>query len=164
MRIQLKKFFNQNAINLRTAELLKLNKLAIIVFPFEYMKVVPRLLRINLLAVTEDRQIIDVFLADIDTSLQAFARSILIDVELCRYRPSLITLGLLSVYKEIRQREMLNGSLDFLKNTNQMLATLDNFLRSISKELLCSEAYHHIENFGRYVFLRQRRIFKVFCS
>ena len=118
MRIQLKKFFNQNAINLRTAELLKLNKLAIIVFPFEYMKVVPRLLRINLLAVTEDRQIIDVFLADIETSLQSFARSILIDVELCRYRPSLITLGLLSVYKEIRQHEMLNGSLDFLKNTN----------------------------------------------
>ena len=128
-----------------------------------------------------DKSVAQSFCQDIELNIIEMAKSVLIDVELQTYNFSYIALALFSIAIKIKQTEMernqktKNKLNKFKKWKEKILLPADSHadvtktLLTSFRRVLCNiivvlmdydpESPAHFQNFGLYIFLRQKRIF-----
>lgn len=94
-----------------------------------------------------------VFVDEIVGMVTSLLRSVIIDVEVHKHRQSMIIAGLFSTALEIKLNNMLHEPLLVEKNFQRNVCQI---WEQIISEVFGSDTLQEIDNFGRYVFLRQK--------
>ena len=113
--------------------------------------------------ITEDNEAIIDFVHRIERKVQQFAKSVLIDAELLQYRQHLLVAGLFFASIEIELRDMRTHDNKTAIKLSQHLRIFSYVWEQILLELFEKESSIEIvENFGRYIVLRQQNIFEIY--
>ena len=96
-------------------------------------------------------------------------KSVLIDIELAKYSPTLIVAGIFSAVIEIKLHELFeragsDGSSEQAPPSTKLFKLICQLWERIIVDLFGTEAIPHVDSFGRYIFLRQKRIYRVFIN
>ena len=113
----------------------------------EYVIIIKKLL----LARTSEGML---FIGEIVDMVRSYLKSVIIDVEVHRHRQSIIIAGLFSAALEIKLNNLLHKSQKTIEENFQR--NVCQIWEEIVLEVFGSDTLPEIENFGRYVFLRQK--------
>ena len=113
------------------------------------------------------------FVCDIETAVYDFTKSVLIDAEALKFLPSLTVAAIMSTTLEIYFSHL--GSESNVKPKNSRNQSKDTpvlrqllICNRVWDDLVClifgTESIKHLDSFGRYLVLRQQKIFTAFDS
>lgn len=113
------------------------------------------------------------FLRKFEAALVDLAKSVLIDAECLKFRQSLLAAGLVSVafeimlYEMIKEWKVLSENLDLIEDwanfsvpTVEHLHISTNVWEQILQKIYGPQSVEHVDNFGRYLILRQQRLLR----
>ena len=118
-------------------------------FYLEYVNIIKSLL----LTRTTDAML---FIDEIVGMVSSLLKSVIIDVEVHRHRQSMIIAGLFSTALEIKLNNMLNKPILAEVNLQRNVCQI---WEQIVLEVFGGDTLQEIDNFGRYIFLRQKQIY-----
>ena len=117
-------------------------------FYLEYVNIIKSLL----LTRTTDAML---FIDEIVGMVSSLLKSVIVDVEVHRHRQSMIIAGLFSTALEIKLNNMLSKPI--LAEVNLQRNVCQIWEQMVS-EVFGGDTLQEIDNFGRYIFLRQKQI------
>lgn len=138
------------------------------IYVLEYSDIFIKLLREKMASTLpdmDDLALVQSFLEDVETMVREILKSVLIDAVVHKYRPSIIIAGLFSATIEIKFHQMLSAAKAASPSplntvAPDILRTICQVWERIVTDFFGDKALRHIDNFGRYVVLRQQKIFK----
>lgn len=114
------------------------------------------------------------FMCEVESAAYDFTKSLIIDAEILKYKSSLVVAAIISVtleiYFKLKIKERGNPqSWEMRADSSRDLPILPHLKKcnrvwdAIVRRAFGSVAIEHLDEFGRYLFLRQQRIFRVTC-